>query len=149
MPLKFTLRPLSKSFSSLGNCWNWRSEGGLWHHPDGRQLHQHRQGCHVGKKRVRQHLKVPAVSADGQCGCCNCGVHRRLHHTGWFLSCLQWRWRFEFPMYFQWKMKWSLKTCGRLGWYCWENPPSTLQHCSNTESSNPYKSSLFVKSFIS
>ena len=57
-------------------------QGGLRHHPDGRQLHQHRQGCHVGPQCLRQHLQVPAVPADGQRGGRDCGLHGRLHHSG-------------------------------------------------------------------
>ena len=36
----------------------------------------------MGKERLRQHLKVPAVPADRQRGGRDRGVHRRLHHTG-------------------------------------------------------------------
>lgn len=65
-----------------GNRRHRCGQRGIWHHPDWRQLHQYCQGRHVGEERLRQHLQVPAVPADRQCGGRDCGVHRRLHHTG-------------------------------------------------------------------
>ncbi|KAH1187901.1 hypothetical protein KIL84_017888, partial [Mauremys mutica] len=59
-----------------------RRQGGLGHHPDRRQLLQHRQGGDVGPERVRQHLQVPAVPAHRQRGGRGGGLHRRLHHPG-------------------------------------------------------------------
>uniref|UniRef100_A0A8B9MYN5 ATPase plasma membrane Ca2+ transporting 3 n=1 Tax=Accipiter nisus TaxID=211598 RepID=A0A8B9MYN5_9AVES len=74
--------PTDKHTLVKGHRGDGRGQGGVRHHPDGRQLLQHRQGGDVGPQRLRQHLQVPPVPADRQRGGRGGGLHRGLHHPG-------------------------------------------------------------------
>ena len=65
-----------------GYCRDRRGQGSVRHHPDRRQLQQHRQSGDVGTQRLRQHLQVPPVSADRQRGGRYRGLHWGVHHSG-------------------------------------------------------------------
>jgi len=51
---------------TAGYSGDGRGKRSVWHYPNWRQLHEYRQGRHVGSQCLRQHRQVPAVSADGQ-----------------------------------------------------------------------------------
>jgi len=67
----------------VGHSRYGRSEGGIGHHTNRRQLYEYRQGGDVGSQRVRQHRQVPSVPADCQ--------HRRSHRRFSWSLCYQGR----------------------------------------------------------
>lgn len=79
--IRFHLSLLSL-FITLGHNWYGRGQGSFGHHPDWRQLHEHRQGRHVGQERLRQHCQVSPVPADCQRRRGHCCFRRCLRHRG-------------------------------------------------------------------
>ena len=68
----------------VGYSGHGRSERGIGHHSDGRQLHEYRQGSNVGSQCLRQHSQVPSVSAHCQLRRGRRRIPRRLRYQGLF-----------------------------------------------------------------
>ena len=66
----------------VGNRWHRCRQRGIRHHSDGWQLHEHRQGCHVGSKRLWQHRQISSISTHRQRRCCHRRLPRRMRNQG-------------------------------------------------------------------
>ena len=81
------LRGLTAQFLMIsGNRWHRCCEGSVRYYPDWWQLHEYRQGGDVGPQCLRQHRKVPSVSADSQRRCSHRCIPRSLLHPGLLIA---------------------------------------------------------------